>query len=151
MRSSLINKLTWEDIKEIHEILDNMEEELTDEEVKFNSVLKKLKRKYKVSPTCKERYSALLPVAEKLVGAKLGDKRTPEQMLIRLMVSCRLYDEQYTISEIGRVIGRDHSTIMYYIKRRDDYFSVPTMYTYEVSLLERFKDSIETDGRDNPN
>ena len=77
MKTELVNKLTWEDIKEIDEVLrafgknfkllDDDDTQSMDEEY-YSEVIRQFHVKYKTLPACRDRYKEILPIAEHIVG-----------------------------------------------------------------------------------
>ena len=146
MRTALINKLTWEDIAEIHEIIQEINEDAYDtNETYYGEVHIRLCRKYKTLPACKERYIEILPVAEKIIGVKNSKERTFELTVLRCMVANRLLNEGFSGSDIARAMKYDHSTIWFYIKKKEDFFSLPLMYEREVTWFKQFDEALKDD------
>lgn len=44
---------------------------------------------------------------------------------VRMIVSKLMRDERYSLNDIGRLLNKDHTTILYYLGRYDD------MYKYD--------------------
>lgn len=147
MQTSLISKMTWQDVREIATAANNANvNEFTNEEEYYSNVLLGLNRQYKTLTACRERYKEILPIAEGIVGMKNRKERLFDLIVLRGMVACKLHDEGYSISDIGRVMGYNHSTIIHYFDKRRDFFTLPLMYEREVRWFKQFDTALE-DGR----
>ena len=144
MQVSLINKLTWEDIRDIATAANNftLEDSLNEEEY-YSKILSSLNRQYKTLAACKERYKEILPIAEEIVGMKNRKERTFELVVLRSMVACKLREENFLITDIGRAMGYDHSTIMHLFQKKKDFFALPLMYEREVRWFKQFDEALE--------
>ena len=49
---------------------------------------------------------------------KLGDKKSSPEAVKKMR---KLYKKGYSLAEIGRKFGRDHSSIIYWMKKSEDY------------------------------
>jgi len=152
MDNKLLNRLTKQDIAEIHEALDSEVLYIKDGDgyvrsnsnEYYSSVLKKLKANnpdYK--PFCKDRYKTLLEIAEKVTEHKYEDNRKFGNVLIKCLVSNRLREEGYSFGEIGKAMNKDHSTIVFYIGKMEDMMTLPLMYSKEMRMKSLFNDEIE--------
>jgi chromosomal replication initiation ATPase DnaA len=92
---------------------------------------------YKVSVD--ERYKQVLSVAEQTTKMKLTETREAGNALIRSIVAYRLVKEGYHYSEIGKAMGRNHSTISHYIRKVENMLSVPFAYRREICLFKEFE------------
>ena len=163
MRNELLNQLTIQDIKEIVDAffaqqyeaykdiagMDDKEAgdlfEYTQRDEFYKDVLNRMKDNNHYKPSCKERYPVLLEQAEYVTNYTLEpDSRKAENVFIKSIVSHQLYEEGYTYSEIGRVIGMSHATIIHYVNKVNDMLSLPQMYSTEVSYYEQFKEIADT-------
>ena len=95
MKADLIERLTWQDIKDIDEILFqiNSDEIRCKEEEYYSEVITRLNKQYKTLPACKDRYKEILPVAENITGEKNRKERTFELTVLRCMIANRLKEE----------------------------------------------------------
>lgn len=145
MQAALINKITWNDVQEIDSILCDIDKEnkaYIGEEY-YSEVIRRLRTKYKTLPACRDRYNEILPIAETIVGEKNRRERTFELIVLRCMVSCKLRDEGYCMSDIARVMKYDHSTISFYFKKKEDFFALPIMYEREVRWFKQFDEELK--------
>ena len=147
MRTELVNKLTWEDIQEIDKTIYELEEsDYHGYEEYYSEVIRRLQIKYKTLPACRERYKEILPIAEHIVGEKNRKERTFELTVLRCMVANKLREEGYTISDIGRVMRYDHSTVSFYLSKKADFFALPLMYEREVRWFNAFDAALKNGG-----
>lgn len=163
MRNELLGQLTSLDIKEIvdaffaqqydayHDIA-GMEDddagdlfEYTQRDEFYKDVLNRMKDNNHYKPPCKERYPVLLEQAEYVTNCTLNpESRKAENVFIKSIVAYQLHEEGYTYSEIGRTIGMSHATIIHYVNKMNDMFSIPQMYTTEITQYEQFKEIADT-------
>ena len=163
MRNELLSQLTIQDIREIvdaffaqqyeaYKDIAGMDDEeagdlweYTQRDKFYKDVLNRMKDNNHYKPPCKERYPVLLEQAEYVTNYTLEpDSRKAENVFIKSIVSHQLYEEGYTYSEIGRVIGMSHATIIHYVNKVNDMLSLPQMYSTEVSYYEQFKEIADT-------
>ena len=149
MRAELLNKLTWEDIREIDEMLGTIDRDgkvFGNHEEYCSEILRKLRVKYKTLPACRDRYKEILPIAENIVGEKLRKERTFELTVLRCMVANKLREEGYKITDISSVMKYDHSTVSFYLAKKVDFFALPLMYEREVRWFKAFDEALKNDG-----
>ena len=147
MKTELVNKLTWEDIQEIDKTIYELEEsDYHGYEEYYSEVIRRLHIKYKTLPACRDRYKEILPIAEHIVGEKNRKERTFELTVLRCMVANKLREEGYTISDIGRVMRYDHSTVSFYLSKKADFFALPLMYEREVRWFNAFDAALKNGG-----
>lgn len=148
MKADLIGRLTWQDIKEIDEILFqiNNDEIRCKEEEYYSEVITRLNKQNKTLPACKDRYKEILPIAESIVGEKNRRERTFELTVLRCMIASRLKEEGYTLTNIAKAMGYDHSTIIFYFKKKADFFTLPLMYEREVRWFKAFDEALKNEG-----
>ena len=151
MQVELINKLTWQDIKEICDVFYQVNNDgIIPEENYYSEVIVRLNKQYNTLPACKERYKEILPIAERIIGEKNGKERTFEHTVLRCMVACKLKEEGYSLTNISKVMGYDHSTVIFYFKKKADFFALPLMYEREVRWFKAFDEALKDDiDRDN--
>ena len=146
MIKRLLKQLTWEDVREVVQAADAL---LTEEEFGYESedeyysdVLRKLRKLEDVPPPINERYPEVLNAAQSATGWKLTETRDAWNTLLRGFIAHHLRHEGYTYSEIGRALGRDHSSVMHMEQRIDDMLSLPNAYQSEVNLFRKFEESL---------
>ncbi len=145
MRKSLLKQITWEEVKEISDMIDSLmmipfdEVEMRGEEGFYTEVLRQLRGQNGVPPPIEERYPGVLACAEIACGNKLTDSRERENILIRSFVAYKLHEEGYSYSEIGKMLKRDHSTVTNLVHRVRDMLSIPYAYKTEISKYKEFE------------
>lgn len=137
MRKELLKILTTDDIEEIISTGRLLCENLV--RPTSQNILRQLLDENECPPSVGERYPFVLSCAEQAVGRKLSRERCEENTLIRSFVSYRLRTEGYGYSEIGQMLGRDHSTVIHLYNRMSDMLSVPYAYRKEIELLKEFE------------
>lgn len=161
MRSSILNQLTVEDIKEIHSAMESVDSEGdfygmdfvksetepvffdNDPEEYCRRVLGYLKQVKDYRPLCKDRYPQLVEAAEYVTNSTfVPTSRTASNAFIKCMIAHRLHEERYSYSEIGRTIGLSHATVIYYVNKMNDMMSLPKMFESEISEYEAFKSNL---------
>jgi len=136
MRRELLKILTE---KDIDEILETEKSLWRDTAIPTSGdVLKKLLDKYEYHTSIGERFSYVLSCAEKAVGKKLSRNRSKEDTLIRAFVTYALKSEGYGYSEIGRLLERDHSTVIHLYNKVNDMLSLPGAYKEETAMYKDF-------------
>ena len=161
MTNDLLDRLTGADIKEIEYASLNWRRlklrdavtisecdkycEYVQSEEFYNDVVKYMKEINHYKPPCKERYPVLLEQAEYVTNCTLDpESRKAENVFIKSIVAYQLHEEGYSYSEIGRTIGMSHATIIHYVNKMNDMFSIPQMYTTEITQYEQFKEIADT-------
>ena len=145
MRRILLKQMSWEDVKEIGDMIDSLmmipfdEVGMRSEEGFYSECLRRLRNKNGVPPPIEETYPHILACAENACGRKLEESREKENTLIRCFVAYKLHNSGYSYSEIGKVMKRDHSTITHLAHRMRDMLSIPHAYKAEVSMYKEFE------------
>lgn len=137
MRQDLLKILTADDIQEILDAGQTAWEQY--EEPTAGNILRHLLEENGCPPSVGERFPFVLRCAEMAVGRKLSRARSEENTLIRSFVSYRLRKEGYGYSETGRMLQRDHSTVIYLCNKAQDMLSVPNAYRREVEMFNEFE------------
>ena len=138
MRQELLKILTTDDIEEIictaRELCDNLVRPTS------QNILRHLLDDNDCPPSIGERFPFILACAEIAVGRKLSRERCEDNTLIRAFVSYMLRNEGYTYKEIGRMLQRDHSTVMHLYKKMEDILSLPQVYRKEIDMFKEFEE-----------
>lgn len=93
-----------------------------------------------------ERHAAILRAAQIAVGKRLEDGRRKEDVLIRLFTAYRLRQEGFSVEGIGAVMGRDHSTVVHYVRRRlPDMLSLPNIYRREKDMFDKMNEILDNE------
>ena len=87
-----------------------------------------------------KKMELLLPIAEKIVGQKMGFTRGADDVKIRSFVSYYMWRGGQSVTQIGRAFGMHHSSIINYVNKVRDYFDLPVFYAKEVEEYLRFKE-----------
>lgn len=91
-------------------------------------------------PTILEEVKRQIKTINKLIG---GDVREPtrkrEVVNGRIVLCYHLYRERLTLDKIGKIVGRDHSTITFYLNRMTEILDTPRGDAKLYSLYKRFK------------
>ena len=94
----------------------------------------------------KERCGVLLRAAQQAVGKRLGNGREKENVLIRMFVAYRLRSEGYTCEAIAKLMGRNHSAVSHYVRKRiPDIQSLPSIYRSELDMFTKMNDILDKD------
>lgn len=94
-------------------------------------------------PDVVKRFAVILPIAEDIVGRKMGNSRDSDNVTIRRMVAYRLKEEGFRHYHIGQAMGVNHSTVLHYIRTMEDAFDEPIFYAGDILQYARFKDAVE--------
>lgn len=82
--------------------------------------------------------SILHRLACRVVGCDAGDpRRTSRNTLSRAITSEIAREEGASTPQIGRVLGRDHSTVIHYRAMLDDMRAWPSLYAEPLRKLEQ--------------
>lgn len=82
-----------------------------------------------------QRFATLLAIAESVTGLRNDPKRRDSQsVLLRTIIVWRMIDEGYSISDIGRAMGKDHSTVSYYARMRKDAVAIPMAFREHLTM-----------------
>ena len=87
----------------------------------------------------KRRYDQLVSIAEMACCGRLTDFRNDMSVKIRALVAWRLAEEGHSRTQIGNVMGRQHSTVTALINKIKTWKSVPGFYYNELTQLNRFE------------
>lgn len=99
-----------------------------------------LKESLKDKPESKHRFNHLLECATMIVGdGILSDSRTIHCVIGRQMIAYQMHIEGYGWSEIGRLMGRNHATIINLARRIQGAFRYPDYFRMENALWKEFQ------------
>ncbi len=137
MTNELLKTLTPADIEEV---LHTYEQLLTKMSiVPPEAILHRLLEKNQCPPSIGVRFPSVLRAAEDAVGRKLSRERSKENTTLRAMIAYQLRSEGYTYYDIGKMLRRDHSTVMHLCSVMRDMLSVPGAYRTEMEIYRRFE------------
>lgn len=94
-----------------------------------------------------DRYELLLEIAETVFNRKMQKGRHVDDVMMRRFIAYKLRKDGYTYSQISRVTGKDHSTIVHLVHQMDDYFSLPAMYKEDIKKYLKFDSMVMQDER----
>ena len=94
-------------------------------------------------PTAGERSGALLPVAESVVGVTMTQTRDWENVMIRRFIAFRMRKEGYLLRDIADAMGKNHSTVVHYVRQMRDCFDEPVFYANDLNLYLSFDAAAE--------
>lgn len=95
-----------------------------------------------------DRYGQLLEIAESVFDRKMRSGRDVYDVMMRRFIAYKLRKDGYTYSQISRVMGKNHSTIMHLVRQMNDYFSLPAMYKEDIKKYLKFDSMVMQDERD---
>lgn len=137
MRKDILKILTADDVQEVldagQQLLENFQEPTA------GNILHILLNENDCPPSVGERFPFVLSCAELAVGRKLSRERCEDNTLIRSFVSYILRSEGYGYNEIGKMLGRDHSTVIHLYNKMNDMLSVPYAYRKEIDMFRAFE------------
>ena len=96
-----------------------------------------------LKPNGPDRYAILLRIAENATGHQLTSSRTRENTEIRTLIASEMRSEGFTLYEIGRWMGKDHSTVIHYTKMLEEAVKYPKMYADLIRKQESFKQQLQ--------
>lgn len=99
-------------------------------------------------PKADARYAALLAVAEDVTNHTMTRTRDFENVAIRRMVSFRMREEGFHVSDIARAMGMHHASVVHYCAQMRDALDEPIFYANDLRQYARFKDAVEEADRD---
>ena len=155
MKKSVLTLLTWDEAQEIYIAVSGTLSELDNHpdgefpkwssstEDCFKEVLRRLRERYDCLAPIAERYAEVLAAAEEAVGVKMNPGRNAMTTTVRSFVAYRLHKEGYSYTDIGRMMGRDHSSVIHLVERKENALSVPGAYKKETEMFNRFNELLK--------
>ena len=137
MRQELLKILTPADIEEIISTASRLCEDLI--RPTSENVLRRLLENNQCPPSIGARFPAVMSAAEQASGRRLSNARSKENTTLRAFIAYQLRSEGYSYSDIGRMLRRDHSTVMHLCGVMRDMLSVPTAYRSEMEMYREFE------------
>ena len=154
MKQSVLTLLTWDEVREIFiearsalrliELKARntgkmyvMDVDLRDY---YKGILRSLREKYNRPSPIAERYAEVLPAAEEAVGVKLNPRRDTLTTTVRSFVAYQLHKEGYSYTDIARMMGLNHSSVIHLVERKENALSVPGAYKSETEMFNRFNE-----------
>ena len=137
MRLELLKILTAGDIEEILQAQEYLWTKMAN--VGPEAILERLLEKNQAPPSIGSRFPSVLQAAEDASGRKLSRARSKENTVLRAMVAYRLRSEGYSYNDIGKMLQRDHSTVVHLCGIMRDMLSVPGAYREDMAVYRRFE------------
>jgi hypothetical protein len=82
-----------------------------------------------------QRWDTVLFTAIRVTGLPyITGSRDAKTVLVREIAAWRMMDEGYYISDIGRAMGKDHSTVSYYARMRKDAVAIPMAFREHLTM-----------------
>lgn len=82
-----------------------------------------------------QRWDTVLFTAIRVTGLPyITGSRDAQTVLVREIAAWRMMDEGYSISDIGRAMGKDHSTVSYYARMRKDAVAIPMAFREHLTM-----------------
>ena len=82
-----------------------------------------------------QRRDTVLFTAIRVTGLPyITGSRDAQTVLVREIAAWRMMDEGYSISDIGRAMGKDHSTVSYYARMRKDAVAIPMAFREHLTM-----------------
>jgi len=82
-----------------------------------------------------QRWDTVLFLAIRVTGYDYHPgSRDAQSVLCRTISAWRLMEEGYTVSDIARAMGKDHSTVSYYARQRKDALALPMAYREHLTM-----------------
>ena len=85
--------------------------------------------------TAESRFEKIKSLTEDVLQLEIKDRRYRNDVLARTFIAYIMYNEGFSLYQIGKLIKKDHSTVMHYVNRTNDMISVPSFYTFELEKL----------------
>ena len=131
MNAKVLSLLTADDVEEIFHAVQTA--------YSCEDALASLREKYNCKPPSVEKYEVVLRAAESATNWKLTSERNNENTIIRCFVSYQMRQEGYTFYEIAHLMQRDHSSVIYHVKRMANMLSIPEAYKKEMGMWMEFE------------
>ena len=132
MRPEILKILTIDDIVEIidtYYLVGNLDD-----------IIPALLERNGCPPSIGLRFPVVMSAAEQATGRKLSKERSKENTIFRSFVAYKLREEGYTFSDIGKMLQRDHSTVVHLRDIMRDMLSVPNAYREEINMFREFEE-----------
>ena len=91
----------------------------------------------------RERYDIVKSVVENVMEHKMTEGRTRDDVLCRMFVAYILHQDGYSLSKIGEILNKNHSTVIYLVRTVNDMVEVPSAYSFEISKLNEIQTRLQ--------
>lgn len=90
-----------------------------------------------------ERYEKIIATAEDVTNmTNQPERKDASSVFVRTISTWAMLDEGYTLTDIGRAMGKDHSTVAYLKRIRKTAKELPTMYAQYIHSYEKLKSAL---------
>lgn len=93
-----------------------------------------------------EQYKGII---ETILGRTLNDSRKREDVAGRMCIAYQLMQDGYSTIIVGKMVGRDHATVLHYRKCMENCKTYPKAYRYECDMWREFQDMLNQKDNDN--
>lgn len=91
-------------------------------------------------------YQYMREVASRIVGVdNTNESRNRGSVLARSMVAFQLKCDGMNLTNIGKLMGKDHSTVSHMINKMIDIFAYPNLFYRENAYWNQFKNIIDNE------
>lgn len=145
MNTNILSLITWDDLRELMDKSEEVygehlfEDGFTMGEDFYREILARLRKEYNCNPPSVERYDFLVRAAESATGWELTEERNTVNTIIRCFVAQRMRVEGYSYGEIAHLMNRDHSSVIYLVRKMGGMLSVPASYKKEMAMFREFE------------
>lgn len=88
------------------------------------------------------RLEVLNVLMEELLGEPVRNSRDSIFVWARAMIAHQLLSEGWRVTEVARLMGRSHATIIFHRRKVEDAIRFPAMYRSELALWKEFQKKI---------
>ena len=81
-------------------------------------------------------------IIEAILGREIADGRKREDVAARMCIAYQLHTDGYTSGQVGKMIGRDHATVLHMIKMMDACRTYPKSNRIECDMWEEFQSKL---------
>lgn len=90
------------------------------------------------------RYASIVAVAEEVTNMRNDpDRKDAGSVFVRTISAWVMLDEGYKLAEIGRAMGKDHSTVAYLKRLRRDATELPAAYGQYLFAYKKLKQALK--------
>jgi chromosomal replication initiation ATPase DnaA len=89
-----------------------------------------------------QRYETVKSIVESVVCHKITDSRKRMNVRCRMFICYIMRKDGYTLEEIGKLMKKNHVTVLYSIRRMEDMLSLPRLYKEEIEQLKQIEELV---------
>ena len=86
-------------------------------------------------------------VIESILGRPIENTRSRDDVAARMCLAYQLHADGYTSGQVGKMIGRDHATVLHMIKMMEACKAYPRAYRRECDLWEEFEELLNNNDK----